>query len=203
MPEHGVDYARNASPRSKRPNASASAAGYLPVFQSRIASRLTDLVEEAHRQGGRHQGGGYQGEVSFDDTLAPGQLHPSTVSSDLTTHSVSNGFTLLKTVPAHIAMPEHGVDYARNVSPRSKRPNASAPAAGYLPVFQSRIASRLKDLIEEAHKQGGRHQGGGYQGEVSFGDTLAPGLLHPSTVSAAMPIKQKCPSVITPNPKET
>ena len=93
-----------------------------------------------------------------------------------------NGKYHLNSYLTNIAMPEHGVDYARNTSSRSKRPNASAPAASYLPVFQSRIASRLKDLVEEAHKQGG-----GHEGEVGFGDTLSPGKPSRVGVSALLP----------------
>lgn len=93
-----------------------------------------------------------------------------------------SGKYVLHAYPTNIAMPEYGVDYARNISSRSKRPNASAPAADYLPAFQSRIASRLKDLVEEAHRQGG-----GHEGEVGFGDTLSPGKPSRVGVSALLP----------------
>lgn len=84
--------------------------------------------------------------------------------------------------PTNIAFPEHGENYDRKLSPRSKRSDASASAPDYLAGLHQKVAGRTKDLVEKALQQGG-----GHQGEVSFGDTLAPGQPHPDTVSAAVP----------------
>ena len=81
---------------------------------------------------------------------------------------------------AHIAFPEHGADYASYPSPGSKRSDPSLSEAN--PNLHGQAAERLKALIAEAHRQGGARKG-----KVDFGDTLAPGQLHPDVVSASMP----------------
>jgi hypothetical protein len=81
---------------------------------------------------------------------------------------------------AHIAFPEHGADYASDTPPGSKGSNASLSQAN--PGLHDQAAARLSELLTEAHKQGG-----GHKTKVDFGDTLAPGQLHPDVVSASMP----------------
>ena len=82
--------------------------------------------------------------------------------------------------PAHIAFPSHGENYGL---PRSQVSESSGTSVSHPnDSLQAEASARLKDLLAEAHRQGG-----GHQGKVSFGDTLAPGQPHPDTVSAAMP----------------
>lgn len=90
-----------------------------------------------------------------------------------------NGKYVVKSFPTNISFPKHGAQYGL-LSGISGRPGSSAPHAD--DSLQAEASSRLKELLEEAHRQGG-----GHQAPVDFGDTLSPGQPHPDTLSAVMP----------------
>ena len=82
--------------------------------------------------------------------------------------------------PTHVAFPSKGSEYGIQGPSTGKSPGSSAQDAKN--NLQTESFSRLRELIEEAHRQGA-----GHEGEVSFGDTLSPGQPNPRTVSASMP----------------
>jgi len=82
--------------------------------------------------------------------------------------------------PTNISFPEHGTNYGISGSSTSEPSRASTSEA--YDSLRTKAEARLGELLEEAHRQGG-----GYKGEVNFGDTLAPGQPNPNTVSALMP----------------
>jgi len=86
--------------------------------------------------------------------------------------------------PTNIAFPSKGEAYGVSGTQAGKSPGASTQETD--PRLQAESLSRLKELVEEAHRQGA-----GHEGEVSFGDTLSPGEEHPDTVSAALPTTVK------------
>ena len=86
--------------------------------------------------------------------------------------------------PAHIAFPSKGEDYGLPRTSPGGSPGASVPQTD--PHLQAASLARLKELVNEAHRQGG-----GHEGEISFGDTLSPGQPNPRTVSASVPTTAK------------
>ena len=82
--------------------------------------------------------------------------------------------------PAHISFPEHGTNYG--ISGTSTSEPSGTPVSEAYNSLRTKAEARLGELLEEAH-----NQGGGHQGKVSFGDTLAQGQPNPNTVSALMP----------------
>ena len=82
--------------------------------------------------------------------------------------------------PAHISFPEHGTNYGISGTPTSE--SSRTPVSEAYNSLRTKAEARLGELLEEAH-----NQGGGHQGKVSFGDTLAQGQPNPNTVSALMP----------------
>lgn len=78
FPEHGANYGISRSQVSGPSGAPTSSPH--GDLQAEAQRRLTTLLQEAHRQGG-----GHKGEVSFGDTLSPGQIHTDTVSAAMPT----------------------------------------------------------------------------------------------------------------------
>ena len=86
--------------------------------------------------------------------------------------------------PTNISFPEHGENYGSSRYNPSGTPGS--PTQEAYDNLKAKAQGRLGELIAEAQRQGG-----GHEGEVSFGDTLAPGQPHPNTVSAAIPTLAK------------
>ena len=82
--------------------------------------------------------------------------------------------------PTNISFPEHGENYG--ISGTQASESSRPPASKAHSDLQAKASARLQELLEDAHGQGG-----GHQGEVSFGDTLAQGQPHPDTLPALLP----------------
>ena len=113
------------------------------------------------------------------DILSGGNAEEAHQNAHMMDKALGGGYAV-HSYGAHIAFPEHGADYASDTPPGSKRSNPSLSQAN--PGLHDQAAARLAELLAEAHKQGS-----GYKTKVDFGDTLAPGQLHPDVVSASMP----------------
>jgi len=96
------------------------------------------------------------------------------------------GRYIVSAYPTNISFPEHGENYGIH-RPISGGSSALSPSASEAyNSLKAKAQNRLGELITEAQRQGG-----GHEGEISFGDTLSPGQPHPYTVSALMPTNTK------------
>jgi len=88
--------------------------------------------------------------------------------------------------PTNISFPEHGENYGSSRPISGGSSPLSTSASKTYNSLKTKAQNRLGELITEAQRQGG-----GHEGEISFGDTLSPGQPHPNTVSALMPTTTK------------
>jgi hypothetical protein len=86
--------------------------------------------------------------------------------------------------PTNVAFPAKGESYGVSGTLSGGSSRSSAQEA--FDNLQARSRDRLKELVEEAHRQGA-----GREGPISFGDTLSPGGPNPRTLSAAIPTTVK------------
>jgi hypothetical protein len=144
-----------------------------------VSSQEVHRVYKALHEKGLAEGHSTNPETGTMDILA-GSGGEDTIAHAKAIDAHLNGKYDVSSFPTNVSFPTHGADYgvSGTLSGGASEPSTSE-AYNNLKAEASR---RLEELVKQAHIQRG-----GRRGEISFGDTLAPGQPHPDTVSASMP----------------
>ncbi len=112
------------------------------------------VYEHLHSQG-LAQGHSTNPETGHMDILS-GEGGADTAEKAKQIDNSLNNVYPVSSFDAHIAFPEHGADYG---VPGSQPSGASPPVQGGQGSLRDEAASRLGKILQEAHRQGGGHQG--------------------------------------------
>lgn len=116
--------------------------------------RAHAIYEHLHRFG-LAQGHSTDPQTGYMDILS-GNSGRETQENAKKIDNLLNNIYPVSSYDAHVAFPEHGADYGL---PGTQSSGVSAPLQGWEDHLRGAASSRFGKILQEAHRQGGGHQG--------------------------------------------